>query len=538
MSQNLKENGDKMFIMIKSSLTDATDFFSKLSKTGNIRENLDFNQLEKHTGNTFLLAALVQASEKPQQATYGIHLAEFFLDTDTDNVMTGKENSHGETPLICACKMEVAKDFVLRLLSKKRLCNPSSQEKETDNTALILACQHANWDKIILQIIQIVDMPSIELVNKETDTALTIACANPNIEEATILQIINTGFSNPGNLVTENKTESHNLCETALLYAIQSRKFDVAMKLIDTPDSNVETGIENAADGNPYTAYDVFREKIIPDFFANKQLSKKNLEIKEKVIQLLLKFVRYFYKNHDKIGELFNVYLDDLCDGFQLSSELEKEFGTEFIKDLCYKPVATKASMNAPLELLKPSILPTLDVERVEPLNPNTRNPHPYSRSPSPFVSLDSSEISYIDESHKLGRKRNLPQANKQVTASDGRAKSPDLEYDPVNGEYYDPRVLFDAPRVGDPLTGSVVRRKVDPHFVTGTWTYPDTGERYDPRNPREHGGGKHSLKKTRKPRKKRNPRNSHKTRNPRKRKTKKNGRFTPLKIINRQRYR
>ena len=529
MSQNKKkeENGKQMFTMIKSSLIEATTFFLKLSK--NISENLDLNQLEEGTGNTFLLAALVEASEKPQQATYGIHLAKYFLDKDTDNIMTGKENDHGETPLICACNMEAAKSLVLQLISKKRLCNPSAQERETNNTALILACQYGNWDQIILELIQIVDMPSIALVNKETDTALTIACANPNIEEATILQIINTGFSNPGNLVTENKTNPQYLCETALLYAIENWKFDVAMKLIDTPGSNVEIEIENGVDGNPYTSYDVFREKIVPDFFANKKLFKKDLEIKEKVIQLLLKFARYFHDNRDKISDdLFNLYLDDLCDSPQLSSELETKFGYEVIKNLCYKPVAAKASMNAPLEPLKPTILPTLDVERVEPLHPNTRNPRPFSRSPSPFVSLDNSEISlsYIDKSHKLAKKRNLPVANEQVTADDGRTKSPDLEYDPVNGEYYDPRVMFDAPRVGNPSVGPNIRRKVEPRYTDGDWHYIDTGERYNSFDPREHGGGKHSLKKTRKPRKKRNPRNSHKTRNPRKRKTKKNGRL------------
>lgn len=118
--------------------------------------------------------------------------------------------------------MTLAKSLVTPTLA-------SYVDKESGNTALILACSHSIFTNIAMALIATRTSNYGQQNIKEGNTALILACENNMPEVA--LALIATGQSNPGVFTNYFKN-------TALIHAIRNNMTEVALALIATGESN------------------------------------------------------------------------------------------------------------------------------------------------------------------------------------------------------------------------------------------------------------------------------------------------------------
>jgi hypothetical protein len=221
--------------------------------------HIDFNHVEEGLGNSILLQTISMYSVCADTSEIIWQKINDFLnlliDSDTRHVMTGKPNDMDDVPLEYLAffiRNPGYTNIVLKLLETGH-SNPSVQESENADTPLILLCSSIKNFKgtfsllhqmngIIMKLVQILarEAPnSIGFVNFMGNTALTTLLdtyvMQPNIKSvitSIALTLIDTGHSNPGEVVPE-------ISRTALMYAIENGFIEVALKLVNTPGSNI-----------------------------------------------------------------------------------------------------------------------------------------------------------------------------------------------------------------------------------------------------------------------------------------------------------
>ena len=148
-----RKNGNTLFSLIKSSPADAIKFLESLNRsqqTGS-EEALDFNQTEKSHGDTFLIFTLRTLTKRRLIFRDYFRLADMLISSDTQRIMIKIPNNINETPLIWCFFLtnfpilfDSAKVLASRLLTFGKDCNPSLQEHDLQNTALLLALKLKN----------------------------------------------------------------------------------------------------------------------------------------------------------------------------------------------------------------------------------------------------------------------------------------------------------------------------------------------------------------------------------------------------------
>jgi len=343
-------NGDALFSDMSSG-TRPGKIMQTLDKIKNGEYPVDFNQVDDQ-GNTFLLKAIQVANRlSSDKRKYFYDIAEKLIDLDTENVMTGKENNEQFTPLfLSSVYTDASVGLLNKLVGRGQACRPSFIHRDSNTTALMDACGFVNTDavsKAIIELIKIMSPESIGLVSRSDDTALTITCRsygfnNSSYVEAVAFALIETGNSNPGhiNKYYFDATSDHYIRGgTALVFAVQQKLLNVAIKLIETPNTNVAYVMNLSHDELYYagvsfieiTAFDLFLQ---PLFRYDEDIPLTPLEE-----ELYVKFMKYYYDNKDTsdavISTFFNRYITISCNIQVLKNILIQRFGRQIVDEYC-----------------------------------------------------------------------------------------------------------------------------------------------------------------------------------------------------------